>query len=560
MPQISNLMPFNHEAPQPPAQAEEYTMMKSFQMLIQPPTRPTLVGRWDWHAWNFFVALLPALFVAGIAQYARADMARREAEKQEEERLATEQALHAVLFGKDTPAQPGAMPDVKTTQPASDIQALGAEQEQLRTRVEQLEAMLQRVLRGGAGGSSLQGEIAKDDSGTAEKPANARQSQPRPSGSSTPRGSMDTTETCKIELPEQPMDCHFHPTEPLIATGIISGRLQTYRYAGSTAERVLSLKAHSESCRAVQFSAAGSLLLSASADKSILAVDVAQGVAKARLSDAHAVAINRLTMVSETVLASGDDSGCINLWDTRQQSGCGSFQAHSDFITDMVVLDAHQSLLAVSGDGTLSVNDLRTIKVQLQTEDDADDELLSVAVVKQGKKVVCGSQSGVINLYTWGAMADCSDRFPGHPSSVDALLKYDEDTIITGSSDGLIRILSILPNKMLGIIGAHNDDPIERLAMSADRSMLASASHDNTLRLWDVAYLGEDDDEEEEARQANEDDKEEEEKDSDGSDDDDTAGKRRKKKQRQKKGSGKIPKASKHRASASGFFADLVQS
>ncbi len=47
---------------------------------------------------------------------------------------------------------------------------------------------------------------------------------------------------------------------------------------------------------------------------------------------------------------------------------------------------------------------------RLRTEDDADDELLSVAVVKGGKKVVVGTQSGVLNLYSWGAMRDCSDR------------------------------------------------------------------------------------------------------------------------------------------------------
>ncbi len=32
-----------------------------------------------------------------------------------------------------------------------------------------------------------------------------------------------------------------------------------------------------------------------------------------------------------------------------------------------------------------------------------------------------------------------SDRFPGHPDSVEAILKIDEDTVLTGSSDGLIR-------------------------------------------------------------------------------------------------------------------------
>ena len=48
-----------------------------------------------------------------------------------------------------------------------------------------------------------------------------------------------------------------------------------------------------------------------------------------------------------------------------------------------------------------------------QSEGDADDELLSVAVVKGGKKVVVGSTSGVLNIWSWGYWNDCSDRFPG---------------------------------------------------------------------------------------------------------------------------------------------------
>ena len=45
-----------------------------------------------------------------------------------------------------------------------------------------------------------------------------------------------------------------------------------------------------------------------------------------------------------------------------------------------------------------------------RTEDDADDELLSVVAVKGGKKLVAGSQSGVLLLYSWGYFNDCSDR------------------------------------------------------------------------------------------------------------------------------------------------------
>lgn len=55
------------------------------------------------------------------------------------------------------------------------------------------------------------------------------------------------------------------------------------------------------------------------------------------------------------------------------------------------------------------------LQIRVQSENDADDELLSVAVMKGNKKVVAGTQSGVVNLYSWGHLEDCSDRFPGAP-------------------------------------------------------------------------------------------------------------------------------------------------
>lgn len=68
---------------------------------------------------------------------------------------------------------------------------------------------------------------------------------------------------------------------------------------------VWRVQAHSQSARAVAFSPDARLLLTASADGSILAADCGTGVAAARLGGAHACGINRLTFSSESVLASG---------------------------------------------------------------------------------------------------------------------------------------------------------------------------------------------------------------------------------------------------------------
>ena len=67
-----------------------------------------------------------------------------------------------------------------------------------------------------------------------------------------------------------------------------------------------------------------------------------------------------------------------------------------------------------------------------------------------------------------------------HPVSVDALCGLPseihgvdmENTILTGSSDGLVRAVQILPTKLCGVVVDHGDWPIERIAVGDGLSQL----------------------------------------------------------------------------------------
>ncbi|XP_008786883.1 WD repeat-containing protein 55-like [Phoenix dactylifera] len=293
----------------------------------------------------------------------------------------------------------------------------------------------------------------------------------------------------EINLGKLPFDLDFHPSSPLVASGLINGDLHLYRYAAdSQPQRLLEINAHVESCRAVRFVDSGRVILTGSPDCSILATDVETGTAIARLEDAHGDAVNRLVNLTETTITSGDDEGYIKVWDTRQHVCCNSFHAHEDYISDIAFVPGTMQLLGTSGDGTLSVCSLRKNKVQSQSEF-SEDELLSLVIMKNGRKVICGTQTGALLLYSWGHFKDCSDRFLGHPMSVDTLLKLDEDTLISGSEDGVIRLVGILPNRIIQPLAEHSEYPIERLAFSNDRKFLGSISHDQMLKLWDLQEL-----------------------------------------------------------------------
>ncbi|CAB4376841.1 uncharacterized protein OCT59_018778 [Rhizophagus irregularis] len=294
-----------------------------------------------------------------------------------------------------------------------------------------------------------------------------------------------------IEFDNQIFDLAFHPSENIVATGLITGEVFCHRYTvDNTNENinVLSIRPHKKSCRGLEFNHDGASLFSVSKDRSIQVINLETGKIFVKKADSHDYPINCILRLNETTLATGDDNGIIKLWDIRNGNEIMKYSEHLDFISDFAFRLDTKTLLSTSGDGTLSVYDIRRPGL-VAMSDNQDDELLSIAVVKDGRKVVVGTQEGIVNLYTWNDWGDTSDRIIGHPQSIDTLVKINDNLICTGSSDGIVRLVGILPNKFLGVIGDHDEFPIECLRLSHDDNLLASSSHDNTVKFWNIRYL-----------------------------------------------------------------------
>ncbi|KAI9209286.1 WD40-repeat-containing domain protein, partial [Polychytrium aggregatum] len=298
-----------------------------------------------------------------------------------------------------------------------------------------------------------------------------------------------------LEFESHVFDIAFHPSEDIVAAGLITGEVHCYKLnVGDGAENshLFSSDHHKKSCRALAFSHNGDSLYTASKDKSLQVLDSSTGKLKLRKADAHDDPLNCLLNLNENLLASGDDGGAVKIWDLRQKKKVISWKENQDFISDMSFVAHKKTLVVTSGDGCLSIFDIRK-PAPVCVSDNQDDELLSVAIVKNYKKAVVGTQDGVLSIFSWGNWGDCTDRFPGHPSSIDAIVKIDENTICTGSSDGLIRVVGILPNRLIGILGDHGEGmPIERLKLSGSNSWIGSCSHDSVVKFWDVASSADD--------------------------------------------------------------------
>jgi hypothetical protein len=152
-------------------------------------------------------------------------------------------------------------------------------------------------------------------------------------------------------------------------------------------------------------------------------------------------------------------------------------------------------LLTASNDGHMGVFDLRKGGQLYAMSDNFEEDLTALVVCKYGRKVLVSTSEGTVNVFSWDWFGDCNDRIVGHPNSIDTMIKFDEDTVITGSEDGLIRAVSVLPNKIIAILGDPTDQDevfhIQKVALSHDKCLLASISLDDIVKIVDVSHLGE---------------------------------------------------------------------
>ncbi|EUC61358.1 WD repeat protein JIP5, putative [Rhizoctonia solani AG-3 Rhs1AP] len=329
-----------------------------------------------------------------------------------------------------------------------------------------------------------------------------------------------------VDLGTQVFDLAFNPKHDIVYTGLLSGHVKAFAYDDEgICTPKFDIRPAKRTARSLATDSEGLELYSVSKDRSIHVIDTSTGKLVREQAEAHESAINCVTRFM-SMLATGDDNGVIKLWDPRQISPIRSYTHHFDFISDFLWFQDKKQLVVTSGDGTLSVVDVRSSKVEpFAQSEDQDDELLSLVSIKDGKKVAVGTQTGIISIWDRGkGWGDCVDRMKGHPHSVDALAKLSEDVIVTGSSDGLVRVVQVLPNKLLGVIADHGTFPIERLRTDRNGAWLGSASHDNVLKLTDVRDALADSDEEDPDEGGSDDSNEEEGEGKDSIDDDSDSG------------------------------------
>jgi WD40 repeat protein/serine/threonine protein kinase len=291
-----------------------------------------------------------------------------------------------------------------------------------------------------------------------------------------------------------------------------------------------TLTGHTDWVQTVAFSRDGTLLASASLDKTIMIWDTATWMLLHTLSG-HKDEVKSVAFGEGNRLASGSEDGTVRIWDARAGKELLSVQAHKGGKKEgggvmRVAFSPDGSRLAsASRDKTIKIWD-PTSGRELNTLSHKN-QVFCVAFSPDGSRLASGDWDGKIRIWdpatgqilweldaktiwVWNIAFSpdgnrlASASFSGHISIWDAAsgrelrrlkghnggalglaFTPDGSRLVSGGEDQMIKIWDAANWELLQTLKGHTGN-VDAVALSPDGSRLASGAADKTIKIWDA--------------------------------------------------------------------------
>ncbi|XP_052894658.1 WD repeat-containing protein 55 homolog [Anopheles moucheti] len=291
-----------------------------------------------------------------------------------------------------------------------------------------------------------------------------------------------------IQTEDFVVDLSFHPSKDILAVGTSVGDVLMYKYSNEQNVLAATHELHTKAVRCVEFTRDGKSIISTGRERSIVVADMETGKFKRFWEAAHDEPVYSMAILGENLFATGDDDGTVKLWDLRQKDAVFSLRPVEDFISSILANGVQQKfLLMTSGDGLLTTINIAQRKMYVQSEP-YEEELNCLGTFKRESKLVVGTSKGNYYTFNWGQFAYHCDAFTGPKASANRMVPITEQIAVMAGEDGIIRAMHLVPGRVLGIVGQHAM-AIDTLDISGSGELIATSSHDNDVRFWNIKYF-----------------------------------------------------------------------
>ncbi|WP_437493863.1 pentapeptide repeat-containing protein [Sorangium sp. So ce1014] len=275
----------------------------------------------------------------------------------------------------------------------------------------------------------------------------------------------------------------FNPDGRTLALGASDRSVQIWDVASGRALQLL--KGNREPVRTVAFSRDGNALASGGDDGSIRSWETVWGQVVLTLPDLK----NRVRGIAFShdgrTLASASSDGVLRLWDVRTGSS-KSLEGHESFLTSVCYSPDGATLASAGHDRTVRLWKASSGKA-LRVLRGHDEAVTGVAFTPSSRMIASGSGDQTVRI--WETSSGQERRVLRHAVAIRCVAFspiHDPEnwTLVAGADDGALIICDRDMEKPKALRG--HEAPISAVAFSPDGVLVASASHDGTVRIWHV--------------------------------------------------------------------------
>ena len=266
-----------------------------------------------------------------------------------------------------------------------------------------------------------------------------------------------------------------------------------------------TLQGHQGKVHSIKFNPQGNLLASASEDNTIKFWQPREGIlppnSKHSISELrHPTAVISINFSPNgEILASGDWEGLVKLWRVSTGETIKTLKAHKHFVNSISFNQDGNILASVSPDWTVKLWNGKTGSL-LTSLKQHTGEVLGVDFSPEDNIFATSSRDKTIKLWRVVIPQNTSQKgdlvknvrvtpvkkLQGHSNAVHAVsFSPDGKILASASSDETIKLWRVNDGTLLKTLKGHKKS-VKSLAFSPDGQMIASASGDRTVKLWNI--------------------------------------------------------------------------
>jgi len=161
------------------------------------------------------------------------------------------------------------------------------------------------------------------------------------------------------------------------------------------------------------------------------------------------------------------------------------YDHHDDFASSIAICHAKKTILVGSGDGRMSVVDMKKKKV-IATTKSFEEDVTVVRPVEELGKVVLGTSRGALKVFDWnywGAPCDSLRPNAHARAGINAICVLAGGRIVTAADDGVLRLINLVPNLGCPVkVGEIEGDDIQSvIALPNEESVVFISAYESAF-------------------------------------------------------------------------------